>query len=290
MRHLMRAVVVLLFSAGLASAGALADNDQFQGQFDGGIAGAGAGIAGQIGGGAGFQVGYGFSAADPGDYATENQFQQQGTYNFSAADDGAGNFASTETITIQGGDQFSESYGGFAGSAQGQAIVVGTAGLTVGGQFGVAGSAGAAIGASGSAALGGAQAQNGQTQVAASQYEQQSVGANSFVYQAGQQEFGTATGSGAALVGVAGGAAGVYQAGGSVAVNDGNAGFMDGSATAAGEAWAVTGSAGIAGADAEAFGNQEHMYEQGSVSADGSNFQYQQGYVSTQVQAQSTSP
>jgi len=163
-------------------------------------------------------------------------------------------------------------------------------GLTVGGQFGVAGSAGAAIGASGSVALGGAQAQNGQFQVGASQYEQQSVGANSFVYQAGQQEFGTATGSGAALVGVAGGAAGVYQAGGSVAVNDGNAGFMDGSATAAGEAWAVTGSAGIAGADAEAFGNQEHMYEQGSVSADGSNFQYQQGYVSTQVQAQSTSP
>ena len=220
MRHLIRAVMALLLTAGVASAAAIADNDQFQGQFDGGFAGAGGGIAGQIGGGAGFQIGGGFSAADPGDFATENQTQQQSTYNLDVADDGAGNFAATETYTFQDQGSFSESAGGVAGSAQGQAIVVGTAGITAGGQFGVAGSAGAAIAAGGSGALGLAQAGNEQFQDGGSFYEQQSVGPNSYTYQEGGQQFSTETSHGAGLIGVAGAAAGVYQAGGSVIAKD----------------------------------------------------------------------
>jgi len=70
-----------------------------------------------------------------------------------------------------------------------------------------------------------------------------------------------------------------------VAYNDGNAGFMSGDATAAGEAWAVSGGVGLAGGTAEAYGNQNHYYEQGAVSPDGSNFQYQQGHVATSVSA-----
>ena len=287
MRHILRAVLVLLFTAGIASAGALADNDQFQGQFDGGFAGAGGGVAGQIGGGAGFQIGGGFSAADPGDIAAETQNQQQSTYNLSVADDGAGNFAVTETATQQSQISGSIASGGVAGSAQGQAIVVGTAGFTAGGQFGVAGSAGAAIAGGGSGAFGGAAAGQYQTQDGASFYEQQSVGPNSYVYQTGTQEFGTAQGSGAAIVGVGGSAAGVVQAGGSVAVNDGNAGGMYGGATAAGDAWATSGTGGLAIAGAEAYGEQTHSYQQEAASADGSNYQGQAGTVYTNVQAQS---
>ena len=290
MKHLFRAVMVLLMTAGLASAGAIADNDQFQGQFDGGIAGAGGGLAGQIGGGAGFQIGGGFSAASPGDGAAESQTQTQGTYNFSTASDGFGNFATTETLTLQTQESGSVASGGIAGNAQGQAIVVGTAGFTAGGQFGVAGSAGAAIGGSGSAALGGAIAANEQSQVGASAYEQQSVGATSYTYQAGEQEFGTSQGSIAAIAGAGGAASGVYQAGGSVVANDGNAGAMYGGATAAGEAWAVSGSIGVAAAESSAYGEQTHSYRQEAFSADGTNYQGQAGTVSTVVNASSTSP
>jgi hypothetical protein len=286
MKHLLRAVLILLVSAGMASAAAIADESQFQGQFDGGIAGAGGGLAGQIGGGAGFQIGGGFSASDTlGDEAAQDQQQSQGTYNLSTADDGAGNFAATETLTFQTQDQASGSLGGVAASGGVQAIAIGTAGITAGGQFGVAGSAGAAIAAGGSGALGLAAAEQSQEQFGVSAYEQQSVGPNSYVYQSGYQEFGTYQASGAAVVGVAGSAAGVYQAGGSVALNDGNAGYMQGDATAAGEAWAVSGGAGIAGAEAAAFGEQTHSYEQGAVSADGTNFQAQSGTVYTNVQA-----
>ena len=287
MKHLIRAVMALLLTAGVASAGAIADNDQFQGQFDGGFAGAGGGLAGQIGGGAGFQIGGGFSAADPGDVAAETQNQQQSTYNLDVADDGAGNFAVTETATTQSQISGSIASGGVAGSAQGQAIVVGTAGVTAGGQFGVAGSAGAAIAGGGSAAFGGAAAGQYQEQQGASFYEQQSVGPNSYTYQTGTQEFGTQQGSGAAIIGVGGSAAGVYQAGGSLIANDGNAGAMAGSATAAGEAWAVSGTGGLAIAGASAYGEQTHSYQQEAVSADGTNYQGQQGTVYTNVQAQS---
>ena len=287
MKHLIRVVMALLLTAGLAHAGAIADNDQFQGQFDGGFAGAGGGVAGQIGGGAGFQIGGGFSAADPGDVAAETQNQQQSTYNLDVADDGAGNFAVTETATQQSQISGSIASGGVAGSAQGQAIVVGTAGVTAGGQFGVAGSAGAAIAGGGSAAFGGAAAGQYQEQQGASFYEQQSVGPNSYTYQTGEQEFGTQQGSGAAIIGVGGSAAGVYQAGGSLIANDGNAGAMSGSATAAGEAWAVSGTGGLAIAGASAYGEQTHSYQQEAVSSDGTNYQGQQGTVYTNVQAQS---
>jgi hypothetical protein len=290
MKHLIRAAMVLLMTAGLAHAGAIADEDQFQGQFDGGIAGAGGGVAGQIGGGAGFQIGGGFSAADPGDTAFQVQQQTQSTYNLSVADDGVGNFAVTETATFQEGTQGSIANGGIAGAAQGQAIVVGTAGITAGGQFGIAGSAGAAIAAGGSGALGGAAAGQYQEQQGASFYEQQSVGPNSYTYQTGEQTFGTQQGSGAAIVGIGGSAAGVYQAGGSVIANDGNAGFMSGQATAAGEAWAVSGSAGLAIAGASAEGEQTHSYQQEAVSSDGTNYQGQTGTVYTNVQASSISP
>ena len=291
MKHLFRAAMVLLMTASLSYAGAIADEDQFQGQFDGGIAGAGGGVAGQIGGGAGFQLQGGFSASDTvGDIGFQEQSQIQSTFNSSSDNDGQGNFATTETATLQVQDQSSIAEGGIAGSGGAQAIVVGTAGITAGGQFGVAGSAGAAIGGSASGALGGAAAEQSQAQVGASFYEQQSVGATSYTYQTGQQEFGTSQASGAAVIGVGGAASGVYQAGGSVIANDGNAGAMSGQATAAGEAWAVSGSAGIAGAEANAFGVQEHSYQQEAVSADGTNYQGQTGTVFTSVQASSTSP
>ena len=283
-KQLIGVACALLLMVSVASAGVLSDNDQAQGQFDGGVTFAVPGAAGFVGGAAGFQGGSGFSLSSGNGLANEAQDQDQGTYEFTSSQVG-NNFAAVETATFQHQDSQSGALAGGAGSIQGQAIFVGAGGVTVGGQFGVAGSAGAAIGGSASGALGLAGASNQQYQDGASYYEQQSDGGNSYVYQYGHQNFGTAQESGALLVGVSGAASGVVQGGGSVALNDGNAGFMDGSATAAGEAWAVSGSLGIGGAQASAYGEQTHTYEQGAQSADGTNFQHQYGTVHTSVGA-----
>ena len=85
------------------------------------------------------------------------------------------------------------------------------------------------------------------------------------------------------LLGAGIGAAGVYQYGGSVVQNDGAGGYMEGSASAQGDAGAVAGGLGLAAGEAEAFGTQTHRYEQGVVT--GSGFQQASGEVSTSVQA-----
>lgn len=286
MKHLFRAAMVLLLTAGLASAAAIADNDQLEFQFDGGISGAGGGVAGQIGGAAGFQIGGGFSSADPGDAAGESQSQTQQQSDFTAASDGLGNFAGSAWQTDQNQESFSGASGGIAGNGQVQGLVGGSAGLSLGGQFGVAGSAGAALGASGSFALGGAITANEQDQTFNGQYEQQSVGPNSYVYQTGEQEFGTETGSGALIVGAGFGVAGVTQYGGTVAANDGQAGFMVGGGHAEGDAFAASGGIGLAGGSGSAYGEQSHTYLQEAATP--TAYQMQTGTVTTFVQA--TSP
>ena len=287
MKRIVVVACALLLTASVAYAGALADNDQFQGQFDGGFAAAGGGVAVGIGGAVGGQLGYGFSAATPGDVAAETQQQTQSQIDFVTSDDGNGNFSSHGWALTQNQESGSTSFGGVAGSAQAQGAVGGSAGLSIGGQFGVAGSAGFAAGGSGSGALGFAAAGNSQDQTFAGAYEQQSVGPNSYIYQSGQQEFGTESSSGAALIGVAGAGAAVGQAGGTVAANDGNAGYMEGHGTAAGNAVAGSASIGLAGAEASASGWQVHQYEQEAVSSDGSSYQGASGSVFTFVQAES---
>ena len=49
MKHLLRAVLALLLTAGVASAAAIADNDQFEAQYQGGNSFAVPGAAGFIG-------------------------------------------------------------------------------------------------------------------------------------------------------------------------------------------------------------------------------------------------
>jgi hypothetical protein len=278
--------MALLLTAGLASAAAIADNDQFQGQFDGGISGAGGGFAGFVGGAGAGQLGYGFSAATPGDIASEGQTNYQIQSDVNQATDGAGNFAGSAWQTEQYQESGSATAGGFAGSAQAQGLVGGAAGLTVGGQFGVAGSAGIAAGAGGSAALGASIAGNEQWQQFDGIYEQQSVGPNGgFVHQDGEQSFGTSNESGALLIGGAGSVAFVGQAGGTVAANNGVGTSMEGHGTAVGIAAVGEGAVGLAAADASAFGTQTHNYEQANFSADGTSFQHQTGTVHTEVYA-----
>lgn len=292
MKRLMLGVVLaLLFVSGQAFGAAFADNDQLQTQFDGGFAGAGGGAAGFIGGAGASQDQGGFVISDtPGDQATEGQFQQQIQADGVSASDGVGNFSGTAWLTYQEQTGGSATAGGFAAQGQSQDMVGGAAGLTVGGQFGVAGSAGFAFAEAGSLALGASVAGNEQTQVFAGAYAQQSVGPNGgYVYQEGQQTFGTSTATGALIIGAAGAQAGVIQAGGTLAVNNGVGTAMAGSGTAAGDAYATTGAAGIAGAEASAFGTQTHSYEQYNQSADGTSQQFAQGTVSTSVQATSVS-
>lgn len=286
MKHLLRALMALLLTAGLASAAAIAENDQYQGQIDGGGAFAAAGFSAQIGGAAAGQLGFGYSAAEFGDVASEGQtnyqIQNDGVY----SDDGFGNFAGSAWQTEQYQESGSATDGGIAGNIQAQGLVGGSAGLTAGGQFGVAGSAGLAAGASASGALGSAAAGNFQWQQYDGVYEQQSVSPNGgFVYQTGEQSFGTYTSSGALIVGAGFSAAGVAQAGGSVVSNNGVGTAMEGHASAAGTAGVVEGGIGLAGGDASAFGTQTHSYEQANISADGTSFQYQTGTVHTEVYA-----
>lgn len=288
MKHLLNAVLVILLTAGLASAAAIADNDQFQGQFDGGIGVAGGGFAAGIGGAAAGQLGYGFSASSPGDSAFELQSQDQTNVGAYGADDGAGNFHVGATITDQSQESGSATgliFGGpgVAANAQAQGIVLGSAGIGIGGQFGAAGSAGLAAGASGSFALGDAVAANEQSQVGAGAYQQQTVGANGYIFQEGSQVLGTQTGSGAALAGAGLGVAAVGQVGGTVAANNGQATYMEGHGTAVGNAVAAGGGLGVADGQAYAFGTQEHSYTQEVATP--SAYQMQTGTVSTTVQA-----
>lgn len=280
-------VLAVLLSAGQAMAFALADNDQTQVQGDGGFAAAGFLGAGQIGGAGGFQQGDGFSLAEPGDYATESQAQSQIQNDSVGASNGGGNFSGSAWSVEQNQQSFSESAGGIAGNWQAQAIVGGSAGVTAFGQVGVAGSAGAAIGASVSGALGNAQAANQQDQTYEGVYTQQSVNpiTGGYVFQTGYQQLGTNISSGAAFAGVGGASAGVIQAGGTAVQNNGQGTSMQGAGTAAGAAYAVSGGVGNAGGSAEAAGYQSHSYEQLNTSADGTSQQYATGNVQTQVYA-----
>ena len=291
MKRVLGVVCALLLSASIANAGALAENDQYQAQFDGGIAGAGGGVAGQISGAGAGQIGGGYAIASPGDSAIELQSQTQIQNDFVSDDDGNGNFAGAGWATEQFQDSGSFApNGGLAGNGQAQGLIGGSAGFTAGGVFGVAGSAGAAGAIGGSFGLGGG-AFNNQSQSYQGVYEQQSVGPNGgYVYQTGSQEFGTQTSTTSWGLGGAVAGAGVVQAGGTLASNNGGGTYMEGHGSAAGEAGAFSGSLGIASAEASAQGTQTHSYEQYNSSADGTSQQFAQGSVFTDVQAHSVSP
>ena len=283
MKRIALTVCALLLTASLSFAGAIAENDQFQAQGDGGFAVAVPGVSGHIGGAGGAQLGGGYSAASPGDLAYEYQTQTQTNNDFAGADDGNGNFSAGGWATEQTQIGGSIASGGVAGQGGAQGMVGGSAGLSVGGQFGVAGSAGAAGAIGGSGALGGAAAGQLQYQSFDGAYEQQSVGPNSYVYQEGSQTFGTVQGSGAAIIGAGVSGAGVAQAGGTMAANDGQATAMQGHGSAAGDASAFAASGGLAVAGAGAFGTQTHSYEQ--EAAVGGSYQGQSGTVHTTVTA-----
>lgn len=285
MKKLLMAVLVLLASAGIASAASFADIDESQAQFDGGIAAATPLFSGHIAGAVGVQEGVSISAAEFGDSALTSSSQIQAQSGLVSEVD-TDNFSSSRWETFQSQEAATGSFGGIAVEAQSQVIAGGTAGLSVGGQFAVAGSAGYAEAEAGSAALGLAGAYNTQEQGMVTAYEQQSVSPNGgFIYQTGEQEFSTSTTTGALFIGIAGAEASVFQFGGSVLANDGQGGFMDSQASAYGEASASTGSLGIAGAGAEALGTQTHTYEQYNVSADMTSQQFASGTVTTTVQA-----
>ena len=307
MRHLMRAVLVVLLSAGLASAAAIGINGQQQGQFDGSAAGSIPGIgAGFIGGGAQAQIGGGFSASNQaGDEGAENQAQTQTTTEFnSVGGPGQGAFfqsvsTQNQVSASQAGEDGVDAQGnpvpvggpGAAGNAQAQANIGGAAGASTG-NAGIAGSAQAAGAIGGSFAVGDAFAVQVQNQNAGLAYQVDATSASgrAVTSQSGESAVATQQFSVAADGGAAFGASGVLQAGGSAVANDDNAGFMQGSAAAAGDAGAVSGNVGNAAGGAAAQGTQTHRYSQASISADGSNTQAQAGQASTSVQATSTSP
>ena len=94
MKHLLRAVLVLLATAGMASAASFADIDQSQNQFDGGLSGAITGAAGFISGAGAAGEQQGVALSDTfGDTATGTSMQQQVQMDQSAFDNGDGNFA-----------------------------------------------------------------------------------------------------------------------------------------------------------------------------------------------------
>ena len=290
MKKLLMAVVVLAASASLAHAAAISEFDQFQGQFDGGIAGVGL-AAGQIGGAGAGQLNFGYSAANAGDQASNAYLQNQIQNDFVAADDGAGNFAGSACSTQQlstGNQSVGDTFGGpgVAGSAGAQGMVGGSAGVSAAGQFGIAGSAGAAGSLGGSAALGDASAAQAQAQRYDGVYNQQTVSPNGgYAQQAGTQSFATEQNSAAALAGVGVSGAAVIQAGGTAVLNDGQGTGMQGAGSAAGDAFAGAGSIGGAAAEAQAFGTQSHSYEQFNQSADATSQQFSQGTVTTTVNA-----
>ena len=287
MKHLFRAVLILLVSAGMASAASFADIDQSQTQFDGGISGAITGAAGFIGGAGAAGEQQGLALSDTfGDTATGTSMQQQVQIDQTAFDNGDGNFAGTSWVTQQSQEDFVGTGGGIAFASQEQALVGGAAGLSLGGQIGVAGSAGFASAEGGSFTLGASVATNEQTQQFDGGYQLRSTSPNGgFVLQSGEQSFGTSTATGSLLVGAAGAEASVFQAGGSLALNNGQGTSMSGEATAYGEADASAGSIGLAGAEASAFGTQTHTYTQLNMSADMTSQQMSTGTVTTNVSA-----
>ena len=287
MKHLLRAVLVLLATASMASAASFADIDQSQNQFDGGLSGAITGAAGFISGAGAAGEQQGIALSDTfGDTATGTSLQQQVQQDQSAFDNGDGNFAGSAWTTQQSQEDFVGTGGGIAFASQEQSMIGGAAGLSLGGQVGVAGSAGAAEAQGGTLALGVSLATNEQTQQFDGGYQLRSTSPNGgFVLQSGEQSFGTATATGAVFIGAAGAEASVVQAGGSLALNDGQGGQMSGEATAFGEADASAGSFGLAGAEASAFGTQTHTYTQMNLSADRTSQQMSTGTVTTNVSA-----
>lgn len=285
MKHLFRAVLILLVTAGMVSAAAFADNDQLQVQGDGGFAVSAPFGAAGIGGAIGYQQGDGISTADFGDFGSESQNQSQAqTDGYGSG--GGGTFHGGQWISQQNQVSGSESSGGIAGNDQSQGFVYGSAGLTVGGQFGVAGSAGAAGGESSSFALGLAASGNYQDQTIAGRYEQQSVSANGGgINQSGESLMYTETQSGAFLIGAGAAEASVVQGGGTVAANNGVGTAMVGGSTSAGDASADASGAGLGGGSAEAYGAQTHEYTQVNLSGDGTSFQQASGSTTTIVQA-----
>lgn len=283
MKKVMLSVAVLLLSANLALAGAWVENEQGQGQFDGAFGSPN----GQIGGAAGGQYQLGAGASSFGDNANDYQFNAQGM-NDSAAYGAPGNgtFQEWNTLQVQeaGGTSGAGGvygYGQVQGQAGGAAMVNNGAGTYAeAGSAYVGGSAGAA------GALGfGAGAGATQTQGFEGHYQNQTSGPNSYINQEGHQFAGTGTNVGAENAGLAGGAAWTTQSGSTAAQNNGAGTAMSGSGHAQGEATAVAGSIGNAGAEAGAYATQNHSYEQGNQSSDGTSFQYEQGSVSTTVQA-----
>ena len=293
MKHLLRAVLVLLAGVGIAHAAAIAENDQFQGQFDGGGAFSAAGFSGVIGGAGAGQLGYGYSYSnDVNDYAGEAQTQQQIQQDAVIADDGSGNFAGTGWRTEQNQYSGSAAMGGLAAGAQTQGIIGGAAGVSAGGVFGVAGSAGTAATLGGGFAIGNdAIYESTSSQQFEGVYDVQTVSPNGgFVYQTGTQDFGTSSAVNATEQGAGVAGAAVIQGGGSLVQNNGQGTYMEGSASAAGDAGSFAASVGNGDATAEAYGDQRHDYFQQNLSADGTSFQSAQGVVETRVISNSVSP
>ena len=297
MRKLLTVVLALLLSAGIAGAAAISDTAVVQNQFDGGVAGVIPGIAaGGIGGAGAGDAAYGFSiATTPGDSASSISTYSQTQGNTFQAVDGAGTtFFQGTTQTVQNGQVVTTAGGGgnpgISGAGQLQGGVVGSAGVTAGGVFGVAGSAGAAGGLGAAGALGDATAAASQNQTFAYGYLQQSVNPNGgFITQQGQAQINTVTNATAAQgAGLAFTSAGAAQAGGSLVQQNGVGTAQQGRVSGAGIAYTGTAAIGSGAADASANAVQTHSYNAFNVSADGTSQQTASGSVTTS--AVSTSP
>lgn len=288
MRKSIVLTLALLLWAGMAWGAAGVWNGQAQIQDNGGFGIAGPPGAASFGGGYGGQLQGGIGAADPGDVAADTQ--TNGQVQGASWGDGFGpNFSGGGFVSEQQQDGGGVASGGIYGYGGAQAGAVGSGGFTVGGQAAAAGSAGVAGGVNGAFALGGAIAGQEQSQTFQGGYAQQSTSANGgYIYQEGDQTVHTDQAVGAAIVGGAYATSGVAQFGGTAALNDGQGQAMAGSGAAAGDATASAGAVGLAGAEANAYGEQTHSYEQFSQNGDGSSQQFQAGTVYTQVNASAT--
>ena len=286
MRHLMRSILVLLFAAGIAHAGAIADLDQNQFQGDGGFGFDIPGEIGQLGiaGGGQLQYDTGTALSTPGDTAGHNpsgQFQNQ--------TDGFNVTGGLDTIDVDW-DQTQQS--NFDGSTTGGgAYLFGGVNAQLGGAAGANNEQGTAGVAGGAQAGFSAAGVAGVSSDFSGSWQQEQVHNYGMVNQdqstpnaAVQNQYGSMysyTGAAVNLNGTGAevSAAGVIQGGGSVVTNSGSeSSAMNGQATAAGEAIA-------GGQTALAIGFQTHGYYQETNAPDGSAHQSQSGNVFTEVQA-----
>lgn len=259
-----------------------------QGQFQGGVGDAGNNWIVGAGGGAQGNFGFGKTSRDVGNKAWDSQVQEQSTFGNLSQPNGQGGIGFSSYQYEEGGGEAKATkfrgkvYGGdykyYGGQAQ-----VGVAGAINDGkgQAGFGGQGYVGFGKNYAEAGIGSKANQAQNQEYESYYWQNNVGPTGYTYVEGTQKVKTYNGVEARDGGKAASGVGVIQAGGSVALNNGQGTLMGGASAsgAYGKATATSDKCSSAKAGYEA--TQTNSYEQ--YSASGNSWQGQSGTTGTYI-------